>query len=143
MIKTILVPVDVAAEEPAGAALGLARDLADKYGGRLVLLNVVEEVPGYVISQLPTGFHQKALDEAGALLKGIAAKNGLADSADTVIREGHPSTQILEYAEEISADMIVIASHDPGLADYFLGSVAARVVRHAHCSVLVARKLAG
>ena len=37
--------------------------------------------------------------------------------------------------------MIVIASHDPGLVDYLLGSVAARVVRHAHCSVLVTRKL--
>ncbi len=143
MIKTILVPIDVAAEESAGAALSLARDLADKYGGRIVLLNVVEEVPGYVISQLPTGFHQKALEEAAALLKKIAVKNGLADSAETIIREGHPSTQILEHAGEIGADMIVIASHDPGIADYFLGSVAARVVRHAHCSVLVARKLKG
>ena len=37
--------------------------------------------------------------------------------------------------------MIVMASHDPVLSDYLLGSVAARVVRHAHCSVLVARKL--
>jgi nucleotide-binding universal stress UspA family protein len=37
--------------------------------------------------------------------------------------------------------MTVIASHDPGFVDYFLGSVAARFVRHAHCSVLVARKL--
>ena len=35
--------------------------------------------------------------------------------------------------------MIVIASHDPGLADYLLGSTAGRVVRHAHCSVLVVR----
>ncbi len=143
MINTILVPIDIAAEEAASAALGLARDLADKYGGRIVLLNVVEEVPGYVISQLPTGFHQKALEEAAALLKKIAVKNGLADSAETIIREGHPSTQILEHAGEIGADMIVIASHDPGIADYFLGSVAARVVRHAHCSVLVARKLKG
>ncbi len=143
MINTILVPIDIAAEEAASAARGLARDQADKYGGRIVLLNVVEEVPGYVISQLPTGFHQKALEEAAALLKKIAVKNGLADSAETIIREGHPSTQILEHAGEIGADMIVIASHDPGIADYFLGSVAARVVRHAHCSVLVARKLKG
>ena len=56
-----------------------------------------------------------------------------------MIREGAPASTILDVAGELSVDMIVIGSHDPGLADYFLGSVAARVVRHAHCSVLVVR----
>ena len=37
--------------------------------------------------------------------------------------------------------MIVIASHNSGMADYLLGSVADRIVRHAHCSVLVTREL--
>jgi nucleotide-binding universal stress UspA family protein len=46
---------------------------------------------------------------------------------------------ILETAKEIGADLIVIASHRPGLQDYFLGSTAARVVRHAECAVLVDR----
>jgi nucleotide-binding universal stress UspA family protein len=42
-------------------------------------------------------------------------------------------------AEEKGADLIIIASHRPGLKDYFLGSTAAKVVRHAKCSVLVIR----
>ena len=42
-------------------------------------------------------------------------------------------------AKEKNADMIIIASHRPGLQDYFLGSTAAKVVRHATCSVLVVR----
>ena len=46
---------------------------------------------------------------------------------------------ILEYAKKIEADLIVIASHRPDLLDYFLGSTAARVVRHAECAVLVDR----
>ena len=37
------------------------------------------------------------------------------------------------------ADLIIIASHKPGFQDYFLGSTAAKVVRHAPCSVLVVR----
>ena len=57
-----------------------------------------------------------------------------------MVRQGAPATQILEAAEEIGADMIVIRSHDPGMSNYFLGSVAGRVVRHAHCSVLVVRQ---
>jgi nucleotide-binding universal stress UspA family protein len=141
MTKTIVVPIDIAEKEAGAAALGLARDLVKTHGGKLVLLNVVEQVPGYVAAQLPTGFHEKALSDAAARLNEIASKHGLAETAEVIVRAGHPSTEILEYANKIGADMIVIASHDPGLVDYFLGSVAARVVRHAHCSVLVARKL--
>jgi len=42
-------------------------------------------------------------------------------------------------AQEKGVDLIIIASHRPGLQDYFLGSTAAKVVRHAKCSVLVIR----
>ena len=38
------------------------------------------------------------------------------------------------------ADLIVVGSHRPAMRDYLLGTNAARVVRHAHCSVLVARE---
>jgi nucleotide-binding universal stress UspA family protein len=37
------------------------------------------------------------------------------------------------------ADLIVVGSHRPAMKDYLLGTNAARVVRHAHCSVLVVR----
>lgn len=143
MIETILVPIDVAETKAGAAALQLVQDLAKAHDGKIVLLNVVEQVPGYVAAQLPKGYHEQALAHADARLKEIAAAQGLAGSAEVVVREGHPSTEILETAKEIGAGMIVIASHDPGLADYLLGSVASRVVRHAHCSVPVARKLEG
>ena len=143
MIKTILVPIDVAETEAGAAALELVQNLAKGHDGKIVLLSVVEQVPTYVAAQLPPGVHEQALAHADARLKEIAAAQGLAETAEVVVREGHPSTEILEYAKKIGAGMIVIASHNPGLADYFLGSVAARVVRHAHCSVLVARKLEG
>jgi len=147
MIETILVPIDVAETEAGAAALGLVQDLAQgrdqTHDGKIVLLNVVEKVPGFVAAQLPPKFHEQALANAETRLKEIVAVHDLAESAEIVVREGYPSTEILEYAKEIGAGMIVIASHDPGLADYLLGSVASRVVRHAHCSVLVARKMAG
>jgi len=56
-----------------------------------------------------------------------------------VIRSGHASNTILAVAKERGADLIIIASHRPGLQDYFLGSTASKVVRHANCSVLVVR----
>jgi len=45
----------------------------------------------------------------------------------------------LQAAEDCDANLIMIASHKPGLRDYFIGSTAARVIRHAQCSVLVER----
>lgn len=141
MIKTIIVPIDIAKTGAGAAALGLAQDLAAKYGSKLVLLYVFETVPGFIKAQLPAGVHAKALEDATTSLNAFAAEQGLTGTAEVLLREGHPPTEILEFANETDADMIVIASHDPGVSDYFLGSVAARVVRHAHCSVLVARKL--
>ena len=56
-----------------------------------------------------------------------------------MLREGNPANEILALAEESGADCIVIASHRPGFGDYLIGSTAARVVRHAPCSVMVLR----
>ena len=47
--------------------------------------------------------------------------------------------EILGAAEEAEADLVVVGSHRPAKKDYLLGPNAARVVRHARCSVLVAR----
>ena len=48
--------------------------------------------------------------------------------------------EILGAAEEAEADLVVVGSHRPAMKDYLLGTNAARVVRHARCSVLVARE---
>lgn len=59
----------------------------------------------------------------------------------TVIRMGNPGIEITEYAEEVGADLIVIPSHGyHGVRRFLLGSVAERVLRHAHCPVLVLRR---
>ncbi len=55
------------------------------------------------------------------------------------VRVGHPYKTILEVAEEKEADLIIVASHQPDLQNYLIGSTAAKVVRHATCSVLVVR----
>lgn len=54
------------------------------------------------------------------------------------VRIGDPGMQISDYAKEIEADLIVISSHgERGFLQNLIGSVAERVVRRAHCPVLV------
>ncbi|MGB3137884.1 MAG: universal stress protein [Nodosilinea sp.] len=56
------------------------------------------------------------------------------------VKTGNPSSEIIDYAEGNSIDLIVIPSHGrTGLSRFFLGSVAERVVRFARCPVLVLR----
>ena len=54
------------------------------------------------------------------------------------VRLGDPSTEIVDFAKEIAADLIVLPSHGrKGISRFLLGSVAERVVRLSPCPVLV------
>lgn len=63
--------------------------------------------------------------------------------ARTRIAHGHIAKQIVETAEELGVDHIVVGSHGlTGFHRFLLGSVSRAVVTHAPCSVLVVRKAA-
>jgi nucleotide-binding universal stress UspA family protein len=102
-----------------------------------ILLNVVEELPAWVASQLPSGVLDESRQSALEELKAIADTANI--NVDVEVRAGHPYKTILEVADKSGAELIIVASHQPGLEDYFLGSTAAKIVRHAKCSVLVVR----
>ena len=58
----------------------------------------------------------------------------------TAVREGDAADEILAAAHEFAADLIVVGSRgQTGLARFFAGSIARRVLRGATCSVLIAR----
>lgn len=136
MYNTILVPIDLAHAERGKPMIEVARRLASE-DGTVVLLNVVEAIPAFVEAELPTGTIEKHVEEAQSSLSAMATAANLKAKAE--VRAGSAPTAILETAQEIGADLIIVASHKPGLSDYLLGSTAARVVRHAKCSVLVSR----
>ena len=119
------------------AALKAAKKMLDD-GGKITLVHVVDEVPGYVAAALPKEQMSARRRETQEKLDAIAAEAKGVNVA-TVVREGQPSACILGTAKEAKADLIMIASHKPGLSDYFIGSTAARIVRHAQVSVLVSR----
>jgi universal stress protein F len=136
MFKTILVPIDMAHVVEGKANIDIAAQHAST-GAKIILLNVVEEIPTWAAAELPSHLMDDSMKRAQAELKAIANTTGM--SMEVVIRSGHSYKTILEVAKESQAELIIIASHQPGLQDYFLGSTAAKVVRHATCSVMVMR----
>jgi len=138
MYKTILVPTDIAHLAEGKLTVDLAVDHASD-DTRIVLLNVIEEIPSWASVAIPTEIIQKSTTDAQDELKAVANASGR--KMDVIVRTGHSYSIILDVAKEVESELIIIASHRPGLQDYFLGSTAAKVVRHAPCSVLVVRPL--
>lgn len=136
MSKTILVPIDLAHAAEGKANIDIAVNQAEA-DTKIILLNVVEDIPTWAAVELPANTIETSLKAASDELKAIATASGR--PMEALVRTGHSYKTILEVAEEKQADLIIIASHQPGLQDYFLGSTAAKVVRHAKCSVLVIR----
>jgi len=137
-MRKVLVAIDFSRTDGNEACIKAAQSIAEAMNASLVFLNVIEPVPGYVLGEVPEWILDKRNTDAEEELGKLAAEYGC---TDTVIRTGAPATEILEHASEINADVIVLHSHDPDLSDYFLGSVASRVVRHAHCSVHIVRNV--
>ncbi|MEM1038857.1 MAG: universal stress protein [Pseudomonadota bacterium] len=135
MYKNILVPIALDQERDTDSALTIAHSLlAD--GGTITVLTVVEEVPAYVDQYLPANHFETQLEEAQSDLQ---AKLKDVTGVKPVILVGHSGRTIVDYADEKAIDCIIIASHRPELKDYFLGSTATRVVRHAKCAVHITR----
>lgn len=135
MYKHVLVPIAVEQDAATPKALEVARLLADD-GAPLTALNVVEPIPSFIANELPLGQIERT---AEAVLELLRAEIAGQDGVTPVVVPGHPGRTIIDFAEKNGCDCIVIASHRPGLADYFLGSTAAQVVRHAPCAVHVVR----
>ena len=135
-MKKVLVAIDIARSSGNDTCIKTAQDIAGTMDGTLILLHAIEPIPKYIVPSMPAGVLTKRKLEAEEETRKLAEQF---NCSDVVVREGAPATIILEYALEINADLIVLNSHDPGMAQFFLGSVASEVVRHAHCSVHVVR----
>jgi nucleotide-binding universal stress UspA family protein len=139
-LNVIVVPTDFS--ERSLAALDYAIGLADKYDAKLKIVFVNE--PGLKISDMAwVGVDERAMDEdhlreSRRHIEEIVLKKVPVDvPADAEIIHGQAVVKIIEYAEAVNADLIVMATHGrTGVSHVLLGSVAEQVVRKAPCPVL-------
>lgn len=138
-ITKILVPTDFSA--CSEHALDYAVELAARLDARVHLLSVIG-VPSYGVPELGVGItaamvdnliadNQRALDQLGREKKLVA---------ETLVRVGDARDVILQTAEELKADLIVMGTHGRrGLSRALLGSVAEMIVRTSPVPVLTVR----
>jgi nucleotide-binding universal stress UspA family protein len=140
MFRTILVPVDLDDTETSRPALDRAVALAEASGGTIRVIYVRSLVPVSFMEFVPPNFDTAQQGEAekrlATFVQGIRLPK---ERVSSVVTMGGIYHDVLQEAEKIGADLIVIGSHRPTMATYLIGSNAATIVRHARCSVLVVR----
>jgi len=138
----------------SGFALEWAAYLAQCMKADLVLLHVISEEEGKIIEeiigegavvQIPRGIRQNVVEERQ---KKMAEQYEMAVSreikadlkVEKIIRIGVPFLEIIRTAKEKDVDLIVLGTHGrSGLSHVLIGSVAEKVVHHAHCGVLTVK----
>jgi len=143
MYKHILVPVDLSDPELAKPALATAVMMVTLSGGAVRLINIMPLTPVMLAEYVPADFESQQRRSAEEALAIVAKETGLDPArVSSVVRQGGIYQEILEEANAMKADLIVMTSHRPqrpAVRTYFLGSNAGHVVRYAKCSVLVVR----
>jgi universal stress protein F len=149
MPKKILVPIDLSQSDTIAPVLAAGVEQARASEGDLTVMTVVPDfISGldwrYAIRGETGGsqdFDMRALvQEALDRLNAVVAEHvpeGM--TVETIVRHGTVYQQVLDVAEVIGADQIVVGAMRPQFSDYLLGPNTASIVRHAKCSVTVVR----
>lgn len=134
--QRILLPTD--GSDASEGAIEEAVGLAVRLGAELRVLSVVDasgmESPG------PSGRAADGLEEDAERAAASAADRARAagvERVETVVEHGAPAERIVEVADDLGADLIVMGTHGrSGLDRHLLGSVAEKTLRTADVPVL-------
>lgn len=142
MFKKILVPLD--GSELAESVLPQVRALAECAGGEIVLLRVavvLAEAYLFADPRVTVNIRDNSETEAQSYLWGKAAelkREGF--NVTTEVGAGPVGETILNFAENIHADLIAMSTHGrSGLLRLVIGSVADEVMHNSHVPVLLVR----
>jgi nucleotide-binding universal stress UspA family protein len=146
--KRILVTTDFS--EAGDHAIAHAFRIAADHGAEVILLHVIETLVApnplyahyYPADLVSPEMRERLESEARqALLERVPKDEQLAGVPfRTALTHGLPAEEIIRGAQDGQVDLIVISTHGrTGLKHLFMGSTAERVIRHAHCPVLVVR----
>jgi nucleotide-binding universal stress UspA family protein len=142
-LRRLLVPID--GSPGAAIALGTAMGLVKTSGAAMSLLQVAVPIPAYVYGTryVDPDWNVEALASARSYVEAMAKRlqraHILADGEARLAP--HVAETIVETADQVEADLIVMSTHAlRGPARALLGSVADAVVRSAHCPVLLVRR---
>ncbi|MEO1197830.1 MAG: universal stress protein [Pseudomonadota bacterium] len=137
MYQRIMVPVDLAHLDRLDKALTTASDIAKHHGAPVSYVGITSSQPS-AVAHTPEEFEDKLI----AFAQDQAARHGLETSAKAYVTHD-PAVDLdqtlLHAISDTGADLVVMASHVPGLIEHIFASNAGYVASHATVSVFVIR----
>ena len=94
-----------------------------------------------IVAQIiPEGYERQLLDDARQRLSALLADQAMDGvEVEQTVRHGSIYKEVLRFARDIDADLIVMGARKPEVKDYLIGPNAAHIVSHSDCSVWVVR----
>ena len=138
-VQKTVVPVDFSAESLA--AVNTALEIVDGDASKIYVIHVLADMspadPGVVWGEISDDNRARHVKEA--LLEKLPVDH--AQQMNLEVAFGDAGFRIADFSASIQADLIIIPSHGrTGIERLMIGSVAERVIQHAHCPVLVLRQ---
>jgi nucleotide-binding universal stress UspA family protein len=137
MFSKIMVPVDLVHKESLGKGLEVAGDMAKRHGASIEVVSVGGALPGK-LGHTPEEFAETVKDFA----KDLADKFGVSVEGDPVIShdpEIETTGALMREIDRTGADLVIMASHEPGVLEHVFSSHGGYIAQHAKCSVFVVR----
>ena len=139
MFETVVIATDGSDSTKRGVRAAL--DLADRFDATVHALYVLDADEIHGTPEAVRDDLREAMQTAGNKALSFVRDEG-GGEVETAVREGKPADQIIEYAEEVDADVITLGTrgrHDEHA--FLLGSVAEAVAHRAPMPVLTVRQL--
>lgn len=139
MYSRIMVPVELGHADRMERTLTVSADIARAYSAHVVYVAIYGKLPN-AVARTP----EKFAAELDMFAREQADRFGIETSA-LPIASNDPAAELddrlLGAVRQTEADLVVMGSHPPGVADvlHLIGSHAARLVRHLDISVFVIR----
>lgn len=144
MYQNILYPVDIFDESSWQNSLPIVKEYCATFKANLHIMTAIPDYGMSIVSQyFPKGSVDTLVDKTKQALHNFVERE-IQDKkvkvSNVIVSKGGAVYQsIIDTAEKINADLIMISAHRPDLKDYLLGPNSAKVVRHSKISVLVMR----
>jgi nucleotide-binding universal stress UspA family protein len=139
--ETILIPTD--GSPHADRATHHALSLASAFDATVHALSVVDVAAlsgPYDWSKPPDSFIDRYREQAATNIEHVENQWAHPDQYHGEVREGTPSSVILEYIDEVDVDLVAMGTHGrTGLARFLLGSVTEHVLRASPVPTLATR----
>ena len=142
MFKNIIIPIDLSDKPSIKAILPKALGFASLFNAKVHFVYIIPDFGIKMIADyLPKNWAKDQQEKYQTQMTELI-KQQIPDNVEIVFHIGRGAIydEIIQYANDVKADLVIIAAVRPQLRDYMLGPNASKIVRHSSVSVLVIRE---